>query len=55
VSASQDSKAVPFVQNGAAEQYELYKAWVGAGFTPGQALDMVKSVILAVLRKEGLC
>lgn len=47
--------AAAFVCAGAAEQHTLYVEWVRAGFTPEQSLELVKAVIVAVLKKEGLC
>lgn len=47
--------APAFVAAGAQEQRELYDAWVSVGFTPEQALELVKAVLIAVLKKEGLC
>lgn len=47
--------APEFVSAGAAEQQQLYQEWVRVGFTPEQALELVKTVLIAVLKKEGLC
>lgn len=50
-----NEEATSFVAAGAVEQRELYNAWVSVGFTPEQALELVKAVLIAVLKKEGLC
>jgi hypothetical protein len=34
----------------AAQHHEIYEAWISAGFTERQALELLKTVILA---KEG--
>ncbi len=36
---------------GAVVQHELFKAWVAAGFTDEQALELLKAVVTAMIRK----
>jgi hypothetical protein len=36
----------------AVAQHEMYMSWVRAGFTPDQALDLVKSVIREIFRRN---
>ncbi len=52
-----DEEAFPndLLGEGVISQRAMYENWVAAGFTPEQALELTKTVILAVLRKEGLC
>ena len=35
---------------GAISHHELYSAWVEAGFTPNQAMDLVKMFLSEVIR-----
>lgn len=35
----------------AAAQHEMYLSWVGAGFTPDQAMELVKTTITVILRR----
>lgn len=35
----------------AVAQHEMYLAWVNAGFTPDQALELVKTTIVEILRR----
>ena len=39
------------MNEGAIAQHEMYQAWVDAGFTPDQALDLVKTIITEMLRR----
>lgn len=39
------------MDEGAVAQHEMYLAWVQAGFTPDQALELVKAVISEVFRR----
>lgn len=32
----------------AAQHHELYEAWLGAGFTPAEALDLLKAFIVGL-------
>jgi hypothetical protein len=32
-------------------QHEMYTAWVQAGFTPDQAMELVKTVISEIFRR----
>lgn len=41
------------VNEGAIAQHELYEAWVQAGFTPDQALELVKAIIIEMVRRGG--
>ncbi len=36
---------------GAAEQHEMFLAWIAAGFTEAQALELMKAAITAVILK----
>jgi hypothetical protein len=40
------------MDEGAVTQHELYMSWVRAGFTPDQALDLVKTVISEIFRRN---
>ncbi len=53
--AEGNMSAPVFAAAGAAEQHQMYREWVRVGFTPEQAMELVKAVIMAVLKKEGLC
>lgn len=35
----------------AAAHHEMYLSWVGAGFTPEQALELIKATIVEILRR----
>ena len=37
----------------AAAQHEMYLSWLGAGFTPDQALELLKTTITVILGKAG--
>ena len=39
------------LNEGAVAQHEMYLAWVHAGFTEEQALDLVKTVISEIFRR----
>ena len=41
------------MNEGAIAQHELYEAWVQAGFTPDQALDLVKAIVVEMVRRGG--
>lgn len=43
------------ILDGAIVQHELYLSWVQAGFTPDQALELVKAVIIETLRGAREC
>ncbi|MFJ2004766.1 hypothetical protein [Streptomyces chartreusis] len=37
----------------AAEHHELYQAWIGAGFTEPQAMELLKEIITANAHRGG--
>lgn len=39
------------MNEGAIAQHEMYQSWVHAGFTPEQALDLVKAIITEMVRR----
>jgi hypothetical protein len=40
------------LQAGAAQQHEMFVAWVVAGFTEAQALELLKAVVTALILKS---
>lgn len=40
------------LQAGAFQQHEMYLAWLAAGFTDYQALELLKTLIIAMIRHQ---
>lgn len=47
---SQPEDPMTELQAGAVNQHEMYLSWIEAGFTEDQAMDLLKAVIVSLIR-----